>query len=199
MTNLFLKVNKDLFKLGLNPTEILILAQILEFQTNTNDCFISDKALAENFGVSESTIKREIKKLEELGYITRETKNIKGGKERHMVANLKKIEEKLTSVNLSLDDTNKAQNELCTSVNLNFDKGQIDTIKDNIKDNSLKDNLEDLTARAVKPSINGPEEKKVTQYQRVSKKWLEENNVEYVLVVGNLGEVVATGAKIEVY
>jgi hypothetical protein len=26
MTNLFLKVNKDLFKLGLNPTEILLLA-----------------------------------------------------------------------------------------------------------------------------------------------------------------------------
>jgi hypothetical protein len=26
MTNLFLKVNKDLFKLKLNPTEILVLA-----------------------------------------------------------------------------------------------------------------------------------------------------------------------------
>lgn len=59
----------------------------MEFQTNTGDCFISDKVLAENFCISESTIKREIKKLEDLGYITRETKNVKGGKERHMRVN----------------------------------------------------------------------------------------------------------------
>jgi hypothetical protein len=31
MTNKFLKVDKDWFKLGLNPTEILIIAQIAEF------------------------------------------------------------------------------------------------------------------------------------------------------------------------
>jgi hypothetical protein len=31
MNNVFLKVNKDLFKLKLNPTEILLLAQIMEY------------------------------------------------------------------------------------------------------------------------------------------------------------------------
>jgi predicted transcriptional regulator len=60
----------------------------MEFCANTGNCFISDKALAENFGVSESTIKREIKKLEEMGLITRETKAVKGGKERHMRVDL---------------------------------------------------------------------------------------------------------------
>ena len=134
--NYFLKVDKDLFKLGLNPTEILLLAQISEFQTNTGVCFMSDKALAENFGVSESTIKRELKKLEELGFITRTTKNIKGGKERVMKVNTDQI----TKLKLSLVENNKAQNEPCTSVKLSFDKGQNDTIKDNIKDN-LKDNI----------------------------------------------------------
>jgi hypothetical protein len=31
MTNIFLKVNKDLFAVGLTPIEILIAAQVLEF------------------------------------------------------------------------------------------------------------------------------------------------------------------------
>ncbi len=56
----------------------------MEFETNTGDCFISDKQLAEQFGVSESTISRELKKLETMGFIVRETKNVKGGKERHI-------------------------------------------------------------------------------------------------------------------
>ena len=135
MANYFLKVDKDLFKLGLNPTEILLLAQMIEFQTNTGDCFISDSTLAENFGVSESTVKREIKNLEELGYIKRDTKNIKGGKERHITVDI----EKLTKLNLTLVEPNKAQNEPCTKLNLTLDKEQIDTIKDKRKDNIGKE------------------------------------------------------------
>ena len=162
MTNLFLKVNKDLFKLKLNPTEILILAQIMEFNTNTGSCFISDKVLAESFGVSEKTISRTIKALEDKGFITRETRNVKGGKERHMIANLKKIEAALTKDNLSVVDSkniNKGHNDCCTRDNLSVDKGQNDLIKDNIKDKSLKDNIgEALTASAVKSSIELPEE-----------------------------------------
>jgi hypothetical protein len=38
----------------------------------------------------------------------------------------------------------------------------------------------------------------VEQHQKVSKKWLEENGVEYELVVGSLGYVKATGVRIEV-
>lgn len=161
MTNLFLKINKDLFKLGLNPTQILILAQVIEFNTNTGNCFISDKQLAAQFGVSESTIKREIKKLdEELGYISRETKNVKGGRERIIKVNLSKIEEKLSSVNLSFDSEEKqnSQGSNChlSSINLPLVKEQIDTIKDNIKDNLIDNNREALTAKAVKSSINYP-------------------------------------------
>ena len=39
MTNIFLEVNKDLFKLGLNPAEILLLAQVMEYERNTGDFF----------------------------------------------------------------------------------------------------------------------------------------------------------------
>ena len=87
MENYFLKVDKGLFNLGLNPTEILILAQIMEFQKNTGNCFISDRTLAENFCVSESTISRALKALETKGYITRITRSTSNGKERHIIVN----------------------------------------------------------------------------------------------------------------
>lgn len=92
MSNVFLKVNKGLFSMGLNPTEILILSQIIEFQTNTGICFISDKQLAEQFGVSESTIKREIKRLEDMGYIMRETRNTQTGRERVIKVNFESLQ-----------------------------------------------------------------------------------------------------------
>lgn len=176
MTNIFLKINKDLFKLGLNPTEILILAQIMEFNTNTGDCYITDKQLAETFGVSESTVKREVKKLEELGFIIRETKNVKGGRERHIKVNLTKIEEQLTSVKLSFDGDNKAQNELSTSVILPLDKCQNDTIKENRKDN-LKDNIRETIqppAKIVSLETEPGEEElgSLKNPIKVNRKWL---------------------------
>lgn len=146
MTNLFLKVNKDLFKLGLNPTEILILAQIMEYDTNTGKCFISDATLADAFGVSTKTISRAVSNLECKGFIKRETRNVKGGRERIMLPVLAAIEKALTKDNLSIvetkeDKTESAQQTNCplTTDNLTLDKGQNDLIKDNIKDNQ-KDN-----------------------------------------------------------
>lgn len=140
MTNLFLKVNKDLFNLGLNPTEILVLAQIMEYETNTGDFFMSNEALAKNYGVSESTINRTMKALETKGFITRTTRNVKGGKERHININYIQIQEQLTSVNLDVveNDKNDLQTSNCTLTNFNltFDKKQNDTIKDKLIDNS---------------------------------------------------------------
>mgnify|MGYP003397227869 CR=1 len=59
----------------------------MEFNTNTGDCFMSDKALATMLNVSDKTISRTIKALEDRGFIKRETKNIKNGKERHIKVN----------------------------------------------------------------------------------------------------------------
>ena len=139
MTNLFLKVDKDWFKLGLNPTEILIIAQIAEFQRNTGDCFISDKVLAEMLNVSEKTISRTLKGLEDNGFITRITKNIKGGKERHMSVNFNKINETLSTDKMSLEDAQETKSPLSTD-NLSIDNRQNDLIKDKLKDKE-KDNL----------------------------------------------------------
>lgn len=146
MGNYFLKVNKDLFKLGLNPTEILVLAQVMEFQANTGDCFISDKTLAANFGVSESTITRTLKALETKGFITRATKSVKGGKERHITVNEDKL---TTTVKMMLDSSAQPSNCLLTTVNLTNVTKQNDLIKDNIKNNEKDNNRVDKTANAV--------------------------------------------------
>ena len=175
MANLFLKVSKDLFKLGLNPTEILVLAQVIEFNTNTGSCFISDKALAEAFGVSEKTISRTIKALEDKGLLTRETSNIKGGKVRYMQANLGTID-KMT-FDEQKQKNNNGQNDFCTKDNLTIDNRQNDLIKDNIKDNNKEDNnKEALTASAVKSSIGYPV---ITVSDLVS------NGIEYELIEGS--------------
>ena len=73
MSNLFLQVSKDLFGKGLNPTELLVLSQIIEFERNNRECFMTDAQFAENFGVSAKTISRALDKLETLNYIERRT------------------------------------------------------------------------------------------------------------------------------
>lgn len=145
MSNLFLKVNKDLFGIGLNPIEILIVSQVLEFQTKKLECYITDESFAKDFNVSRSTIARAVKALEDKGVLNRQTTNIKGGKLRYLTINIDKIEE---LINKCQNDTckneneeiNKCQFDYCTSVNLTIDKQQNDTIKDKRKDKNIKDN-----------------------------------------------------------
>lgn len=194
MTNTFLAVSKDLFNLKLNPTEILVLAQIMEFQRNTNDCFISNKKLAEQFGVSESTVKRALDKLENLGFIVRDTSPSQKGKERHMKANLKKIEE-AAKANLNLAESSKCS----------FRKEQNEPIKEKGKDNLLKDNIGEIekpSALSISLSNNPEEkkpveEKKLPEYLKVSKEKLDAMGARYELVVGNLGYIIDTGVRIE--
>lgn len=137
MTNLFLKVNKDLFKLGLNPTQIFIVAQVMEYNNNTGDCFISDKTLAEMLNVSVSTISREIKKVEELGFISRSTKNIKGGKERHITINIEAIENALTISKMPIDNK---QNDYSTISKMPIVNKQNESIKDNSEEDNEREN-----------------------------------------------------------
>lgn len=209
MTNMFMKVNKDFFKLGLNPTEILILAQVMEFNTNTGICFITDKQLAEQFGVSDKTISRSMKVLEDKGFIRRETKNVKGGKERHIFINLANIELALSKDKMSVDkeDVSNSQQTNCplTTDKMSIDKGQNVLIKDNIKDKE-KDNIGEIEKpTALSISLQTDEEevkpvakKKDVEYMKVSKAQLDAMGARYELVVGNLGYIIDTGLKIEV-
>lgn len=163
----YLQVNKDFFKLGLNPTEILTLSQVAEFERNTGDCFMSDSYLAERFGVSEKTISRALKVLEDKGFIKRETKNVQKGKERHIHIQLDKIEQALPKDKMSVvksDDEISTTDKMSVAEGTNcpLPKGQNDLIKDkNIKDNIIKDKsnddvpeAEEITMEAFKERYN---------------------------------------------
>jgi DNA-binding transcriptional MocR family regulator len=115
----------------------------MEYNRTTGNCFISDKVLAEMFGVSDKTISRTMKALEDRGFIVRATKSVKGGKERHITVNLDNIEKALSTDKMTVDSGIQQTNCPLTTDNLSNDNRQNDLIKDNIKDNSKrKDNSE---------------------------------------------------------
>lgn len=168
MTNYFLEVNKDFFNLGLNPTEILVLAQIAEYNRTTKNCFISDKTLAQQFGISDRTISRAIGKLEQEGFIKRETKNIKGGKERHLFIQLDQIEEKLTKDKMTVDGDTQPPKCPLTNDNLSLDNRQNDLIKEKGKDKE-KDNISEIIQPMVEYiSVKEPEVSNVIKQVRSS-------------------------------
>ena len=71
--NSFLSINKNYLNTGLKSIDILILAQIEEYQRNGCECYVTNQQFADMFGESISTIKRSIDKLEEKGMLERKT------------------------------------------------------------------------------------------------------------------------------
>lgn len=165
LNNTFLAVDKSLFKLELNPTQILLMAQIMEYQRNTGNFFMSDEALGEQFGVSSKTISREIKALSEKGYLVKETKNTQTGKKRNIVANLTKIQKAIEEADSGVESGEagvetfaKDKMSIPERTNCPLRNGQNDFIKDNIKRKKLKDNY-------------GEEmDKSISSYQEISAK-----------------------------
>lgn len=168
MTNLFLKVNKDLFTLGLNPTEILLVAQVMEFQANKKECYMTDAQLAENFGVSAKTISRALDRLETLKLITRETKTIASKRIRTIIFNKNAFEASNGQNDVLEEEPKNLKQSNCPNetVNLSKSNGQNDFIKDKGKDKE-KDNLIDESKVE-----EGSSQKPIT----VSKEWLVERH-----------------------
>lgn len=74
----FLQVDKDLLGKGLKSIDVLILAQVKEFERNKCECYLTNEQFAEMFGESVSTIKRSLDKLEDMKLIKRDTKYVDG-------------------------------------------------------------------------------------------------------------------------
>lgn len=149
MTDKFLKLNKDLYKLKLDADQQYILAYVMEFDRNKQQCYMSDESFAMYLNTSTKTVSRKIKILTDKGYITKETTNTQNGKLRYLKPVLNKIEndikdyESSQGTNCPLEineEIRKGQNVHCGKDNLSTRKGQNDLIKDNLKDNR-KDNI----------------------------------------------------------
>lgn len=185
----FLAINKDWFAIGMNPVELLIISQVAEFNRNTGDCFISDDAMAEMFGVSRSTIARAVNRLaNELGYIVKETKNTRGGKERHMKVNCVKIKEKIESlkkkdeeesanVKMTLDGCEQVSKCYLASVNLTLANKQNESIKENIKEKGKDNIIEMFHPSDESISLSEPQEEKGESFTNpiaVEREWFIE-------------------------
>lgn len=149
MTDKFLKLNKDLYKLKLDADQQYILAYVMEFDRNKQQCYMSDESFAMCLNTSTKTVSRKIKILTDKGYITKETTNTQNGKLRYLKPILNKIENDIkdyensqgTKCPLEInEEIRKGQNVHCGKDNLSICKGQNDLIKDNLKDNR-KDNI----------------------------------------------------------
>ena len=149
MTDKFLKLNKDLYKLKLDADQQYILAYVMEFDRNKQQCYMSDESFAMCLNTSTKTVSRKIKILTDKGYITKETTNTQNGKLRYLKPVLNKIENDIKDYESSQgtkcpleinEEIRKGQNVPCGKDNLSICKGQNDLIKDNLKDNR-KDNI----------------------------------------------------------
>lgn len=149
MTDKFLKLNKDLYKLKLDADQQYILAYVMEFDRNKQQCYMSDESFAMCLNTSTKTVSRKIKILTDKGYITKETTNTQNGKLRYLKPVLNKIENDIKDYESSQgtkcpleinEEIRKGQIVPCGKDNLSTRKGQNDLIKDNLKDNR-KDNI----------------------------------------------------------
>ena len=149
MTDKFLKLNKDLYKLKLDADQQYILAYVMEFDRNKQQCYMSDESFAMCLNTSTKTVSRKIKILTDNGYITEETTNTQNGKLRYLKPVLNKIENDIKDYESSQgtkcpleinEEIRKGQIVHCGKDNLSIRKGQNDLIKDNLKDNR-KDNI----------------------------------------------------------
>lgn len=135
----FLAVNKKYLGIGLRSVDILIIAQIEEFQRNNHECYITNKQFSELSGESEDTIKRALSKLEKMNIIKRKTTFIEGNgkanRRRILILNSKEVW--MVHINPTKMDSAKVKDGRCKN-----DQWMVQDapIKDNIKDKE-KDNM----------------------------------------------------------
>lgn len=141
MGNTFLAINKEYLYIGLKSIDILIIAQIEEFQRNECECYVTNKQLSEMFGESEDKIKRSLAKLEKMNIVKRTTTFIEGnGKcnRRRILSINDKKEWKVHSTPTKMDGA-KVDNGRCKNSEWKEHNAPIkENIKDKEKDNIIK-------------------------------------------------------------
>lgn len=147
MDNNFLTVNKDYLNYNLKSIDILIIAQIEEFERNKLSCYITNQQFANMFGESERTINRVIKKLEELNIIKKQTTYIKGSGRgnRQRILSINNTKKWKCQNGTTKMDVPNLQNGSAKNAQWKCQNGTIkDNIKENIKYNIYSDLYNDV-------------------------------------------------------
>ena len=78
MKGIFLAVDKTYLGSGLKSIDILLLAQIEEFQRNRSQCYMTTEQFSLLFGESERTVERSLERLDRGNWIIRKTHFVSG-------------------------------------------------------------------------------------------------------------------------
>lgn len=163
----YLKVEKSLYGLGFSPVELLIISQILEYQTKNMDCFISDEAMANNFGVSSSTISRAVGKLKREEFIETNTKYVQKGRIRYLTVNLNKLHNKQNDVCKDNNNSTNSNLPIAEKSNCLFRNKQNESVKDKYENkNNKKENCELNPIEKKENGFISPEEEKRRSIER---------------------------------
>lgn len=164
-TDVFLKINKKYFSLGLKSIDILIAAQIEEFCRNNCECYVTNEQFSNMFGESESTVKRSIDKLEKLNIIKRQTKFIKG--------NGKGTKQRILSIQNSSNW--KVHNDLLVECKVQIqdmegsktDDGEVKNQECKVHNGLIKDNLKENKNKTLKAEVDANAIKEETKPRRI--------------------------------
>lgn len=142
MENKFLAIDKKYFNKEFKSIELLIIAQIEEFERNNCECYITNEQLSDMFGESISTIKRALSSLETKGIIKRKTSTVSnnGQKSKQRILSISKVQ---NEPNLNQNDVKKSNKQGSDAKKVRFkneeSKVHNEPIKEKKKENK-KDN-----------------------------------------------------------
>jgi len=83
----FININVSFMNNSLSVTESALLSLIKSLSKKKGYCFASNKAICGTLNISDRTLYRLLNKLEERGFIERDTRSIGIGKERRIRLN----------------------------------------------------------------------------------------------------------------
>lgn len=160
MENKFLAINKKYFNREFKSIELLIIAQIEEFERNNCECYITNEQLSNMFGESISTIKRALSSLETKGIIKRKTSTISnnGQKSKQRILSISKVQ---NEPNLNQNDVKKSnkqgsnveqvrfKNEKSKAHNGLIKENKKEKKKDNINNNDFEKIISALSQRGI--------------------------------------------------
>ena len=153
MQDYFLKLTKNYFilcqhkELHLDAIDLVILSMVEEFQRNSMPCFISTRKFSADTGISESSVKRRLKNLSQLGFLHTKTTIVsdcgQAKSKRYLSVDTQRIIDQISSIstgNSTLQETKQGSNIIKQRVKNEASEGHFEPLKDKIKYNKEDNN-----------------------------------------------------------